>query len=189
METNLMAEKARIKFETGPGQMVDVLYADSSGNLFFEYDEVEQAASKLENKSITSYYRDPKVRNLAKQYKKLEEMVFATDFIKTHRITRTLPDYDRYILRASKAQIGAVNREIFKFIESKVFRAKKPTTAGMRDQIYMMDRGIVDAIFLRRYPQGQIWQVGDTLVMTCPTNTELTSGTYKQIFTPLLGEE
>jgi len=167
---------------------VDVLYGTSQGGLYFGYDEATDAASKLEDKSILSFYRDSHVRDLAKQYKQLEEMVFATDYIKLDKLRKKVPEHNVFVEYAKAMGVNPVNEGTFDFIKSKVFRTTKPTTAGMRDQIYMFTRGVVDAVFLRRYPQGQIWQVGDTLVMTCPTNTELSSGTYMTIFSPLLGE-
>lgn len=188
MDPIVMADKVKKKFESGEGQTVDVLFADSSGNLFYAYDDAEAAASKLMDKAIVPYYRDDKVRDLAKQFKELEQMVIATDYIKLQKIKKKVPAYHEYVAYAEGKGIKSITEGIFDFIKSKVFRASKPTTTGQRDQIYMFNRGVVDAIFLRRYPQGQIWQVGDTLVMTCPTNTELMSGTYKTIFGQMLGE-
>jgi len=180
-----IAQRAAEKFKTPEGSIVDVLYATSDGSLYYSPEEASNFAGRLENKVITPYYRDSVVREMAKQFKDLQNMVFATDYVKASKIRKVMPLFKDYNAYCKAASTDAIPEDIFNFVVSKVFQSKRPTSVGLRDKIYMYNRGIVDAIFLRRYAQGQVWQVGDTLVFTCPTNTELMSGTYQTIFSPL----
>jgi hypothetical protein len=188
MDMQEMVIKATEKFKTGEGRIVDVLYGTSNGALHYTIDDAQKIAGTLPDKTVTTFYRDPEVRDMAKQYNELNKMVLVTDYIKLEKLKKRMPKYNEFLAYAEAMGIVPVAEPVFNFVQSKVFRTQKPTTAGLRDQIYMYSKGVVDAIFLRRYAQGQIWQVGDTLVFTCPTNTELMSGTYQQIFQPLLGE-
>lgn len=85
----------------------------------------------------------------------------------------------------------SVTEEIFNFVKSKVFllAVRKMQAPGQKDTIYTYMNGIVEAYFLRSYPQGKLWMVGDDLIMTCPTHTELGQISYYNIFGEMLGED
>lgn len=188
MKQKEIAVMVKQKFATPDGKLVDVIYGTSDGQLFFDPELAKDAGATLGDPVITPYYRDSEVREAAKKYHELEKMVFATDYLKRHRLKKTPPVYQAYVEYADSMGMDYIKEDVFNFVMSKVFASTRPVVAGQKGQIYTYANGIVDAIFMRRYPQGQIWQVGDTLVLTCPTNTELMSGTYYTIFQPLLGE-
>ena len=174
------------KFETDDGKLVDVIYGTSDGQLFFSPEEAAKAADVIADKVITPYFRDEKVREMAKRNLKLTLMVFATDFVKRTKLYKMKPTYSEFQKYASDMGVKPVDNVAFDFIVSKVFASRRPVSPGQKDTIYMFEKGIVNAVFMRRYPKGQVWMYGDNLVLTCPTNTELVSGTFNHIFAPLL---
>lgn len=168
-------------------QGIDVVYGVSDGQIFYSPEEAAAAATKIADSVITPFYRDEAVRKMAQQYKSLQEVIFATDYLKLKRLANkpfVYADYNKY---AESMGVNAVAENLFNFIGSKVYASRRPVAAGQKDKIFMWNSGIVDAVFMRRYPEGVIWQVGDNLVLTCPTHTELMSGTYQQIFAAVLG--
>jgi len=169
-------------------QDIDVIYGVSDGQMFFSPEEAAEAAKKMADAVITPFYRDDAVRKMAQQYRSLQQVVFATDYLKLRRLGSKPFVYAEYNTYAEKMNMEAIPENLFNFIASKVYASRRPVAAGQKDKIFMWNHGIVEAVFMRRYPQGVIWQVGDNLVFTCPTHTELMSGTYQQIFAPMLGE-
>lgn len=188
---NELTLKKRVsdKFETPDGRIVDVLYATSDGELHFSPDDAKRATEKLDDKSVVPHYRDQSVRELGKQYMELNKMILLTDYLKLMRLQRKAPTYAEYLQVCVERSMGPVSENIYKFVESKVFSSRKLVAPGQKDTIFMFNRGIVEAYFLRSYPQGKIWMYGDTLVMTCPTHTELGEITYYDIFGNILGED
>jgi hypothetical protein len=187
-QTELTQEAAKM-FSTPDGKSVDILFGTQNGRMFFSPEDAEDEAKKLADKSVTPYYKDTSVRDMAKKFKKLENMVHATDYLKLARIRKTgRPDYASYLSYCTLKRLEPITEPIFTFVGDKVFSLRKPIVAGQKATIYMYDHGIVEAVFLRRYPEGQIWQYMDTIIFTCPTNTELMSGSYFELFQPLLDE-
>lgn len=185
METQL-ATKVAQEFKTPTGENVDVLFATSDGRLFYDPEEANSEAKKL-GTNVSAYYRDEPVRKMADKHEDLRKVIYATDTLKQYKALKKNPiPYDRYVQNCKYMGVGPVPQGIFSFIRSKVFRTKKPMIAGERDTILSWKHGVVEAIFLRRYPQGQVWHYMNDLIFTCPTNTELVSGTYEEIFTPFL---
>ncbi len=183
-----IAQKAAEKFAVGVGLQVDALFASSDGELFFSKEDAETniATKNLVDKAITPYYRDNETRRLAEQFKDLQKIMVATDHLKLCKAKRKQPIYLEYVAYAEAMGMESIPEQLFLFVQSKVFGTRALVTIGLKDQIYMYKRGIVDAYFLRQYPQGKVWQVGDHLVLTCPTHTELMSGTYQDIFPSIL---
>jgi hypothetical protein len=188
MEQTEMEQKAREMFKTAEGMLVDVLYGTSDGQLFLDPELAKETADSIADPVVSVYYRDTEVRKAAREYKALENMIFATDFVKRYRAASHVPVYLQYTNYAESVNQETIALEIFNFIVSRVFNSKRPISPGQKDKIYMFEFGIVNAVFLRRYAQGVVWQYGDNLVFTCPTHTQLMAGTYQMIFHPLLGE-
>jgi len=184
METEVMQKLAAYKFQTPDGSIVDVVYCTSDGGIFFSEDEAHQIAD-LGDGIVTPVYRDKHVRDMAKTSKALAQIVGATDWLKAHKVTKKEPSYVAYVEFCEKHKYIAVPETMYDFIQSKVY-ATELVRPGQKDSIFTWAYGMVNATLLRRYPQGQVWQLGDNLIFTCPTNTELMSGTYQQIFKPLL---
>ena len=169
-------------------QGIDVVYGISDGQIFFSPEEAAEAAKKMADAVITPFYRDEVVRKIAQKYKSLQDVVSATDYLKLRKLASKPFVYADYKVYTESLNASPVPESLFNFIASKVYASRRPVAAGQKDKIFTWNYGIVDAVFMRRYPQGVIWQVGDNLVLTCPTHTELMSGTYQQIFSPMLGE-
>lgn len=189
MDQKEIAVKAAQQFQTPEGKIVDVIYATSDGQMFYTPEEASEVASGLLNKTVMPFYKDAEVRKLARKYTVLERMVLVTDFIKRHKAKKTTPLYPDYTELAIKYKMAPVTDEVFKFVFSQVYTTRKVQYTGQKDSIYLHDKGIVTAHFLRRYEQGQVWQYMDRLVFTCPTNTELLSISYFDVFSPLLGTD
>lgn len=185
MDHKQIAQKAAEMFQKDG--TYDVLYGTSDGQLFTTPEEAYSEASKMADPVITTHYRDEAVRKMAQKYAPLKVMIFATDYLKQVKIKRETPLYSEYEKCAAMKGISIVTSTIFDFVRSRVFRSRSMVGVGQKDKIYMYDRGVVDAYFLRRYPEGMIWQVEDSIVLTCPTHTELMSGTYMLLFEPVLG--
>lgn len=178
-----------MKKKTSPEEEVDVLYVTSDGRKFIDPKVAELEASKLKDTSLKLEYKDEAVREIAKAYTPLQLVVQATDILKRSKALRTgAPTYTQYKEALEEINITPIEEYLYDFIKSNVFRANRPQKLGEIDKIYTWEDGIVQAVFIRRYAQGQIFSYNDKLVMTCPTNTELASGTYQQIFNPLLGK-
>ncbi len=170
----------------------DVLYATSDGQLFFDPSKADEHAIGLVNKKMQTFYRDPSVREMADKYSELMRMVIATDHLKVTKYSNIKPSYSAYLELVAKKfkETPPVEEWIFNFIASKVYTSQRPVKVGEKDEILMLVNGAwerKEAFFMRRYIQGQIWQVGDQLVLTCPTNTHLMHGSYFEIFSDVLG--
>lgn len=187
METT-MPKRVALKFATTDGQIVDVLFVTSDGEPHFSHKEAVTAADKLQDKTITPYYRDEKVRELAGQHYELQKMVVATDYLKLIRLQKKIPSYAEYLDVCRGISIAPVKEEIYKFVESKVFMTKRMIAVGQRDTIFTYNSGIVEAHFLRTFKQGKMWLLGNDIIMTCPTHTELGRISSYDIFGFLLGE-
>jgi len=175
------------RFKASDGKYVDVLYVTSDGKICINMAEASDHIKGLPDKKVTPFYRDTAIRTIAKGNSRLQKVITATDFCKQFLAMRKpSPSYDDYVTFLGSE---AIPREVFEFVRKNVYRAGKAMYTGEKDKIYMWDKGIVDVLFLRRYPEGQIFMYGDTLVLTCPTNTELVSGTFQRIFSPTLGKE
>lgn len=182
MDTTLVKKTIDV-FDTPTGQMVDVLYTTSDGKAYLTPEEAVKNIEKLEDKRIIPIYRDEKVRKVAQMYTDLERVINATDFLKRFKaIGKPVPIYDEYTLYSRKYGIEPVPNGIYSFIASKVYSTKRAIVVGEKDMILTWKYGIVNATFLYRYPQGQVFSYDDRLIFTCPTNTELVSGDYKDIF-------
>ena len=174
-------------FNSPDGKEVDVVYATSDGKVHLSVEDATDAARTIGDDVVMPYYKDDEIRKLGKKYMNLQMAIFATDFLKLHKAKKLpIPLYEKYLQACKVYPIDPVDKEMYEFIRSKVFSSSRPVVTGQIDKIYMWRHGIVDAKFLRRYPTGQVWQVGDNLVLTCPTNTELMSGSYFDIFSPVL---
>jgi hypothetical protein len=189
MNKQELAKEAAKMFSTPDGKSLDILFGTSDGKIFFTPEEAEGIANKLEDKTVTPYYRDNQVREMAKKFDKLQKMVHATDYLKLAKVKKLgKPQYFTYLSYCSLKKLEPISEQIYLFIAEKVFSLRKPIAAGQKATIYMYNHGIVEAVFMRRYAEGQVYQYMDTLVFTCPTNTELMSGSYFEIFEPLLDE-
>lgn len=187
MEKQAIATKVAEEFKTETGQVVDVLFGTSDGKLFYDPNEATEAGKKLPNKQVVTYYRDESVRALADKHADLQRVIYATDVLKRSKALKRGPiEYSRYVKNCEMLGMNPVPERVFGFIRSKVFRTGYPILPGEKDTILSWTHGIVEATFLRRYEQGQVWHYKDNLILTCPTNTELISGTYQDIFSPFL---
>ena len=185
MNTQELAKKAIAKFQTEDGTIVDVLFATSDGEFHYEVESAVNHAKKLEDKNVHTFYRDAPVRKMGEKFEKLQQMIVATDFIKLAKIMKRKPVYEDYLKTCKEINSQPIESDIFSFVVSKVFSTRRLVQSGQRDKIFTYDSGIVDAYFLRKFPQGIVWHTGERLVFTCPTHTELMGGTYEQIFQPL----
>lgn len=188
MNQKELAIKAQQKFQTADGKIVDVIFGTSDGEMHYKYADAKTHANTLPDKNIYPFYKDSEVRKMAEQYIALKRMVIVTDFVKLSKVENTIPTYEEYTQYCEDNNYEAVDVVAFKFVVSKVFSRTKLVMPGQKDQIFTYNYGIVPAIFIRKYPQGIIWSQEDRLVFTCPTHTELMSGTYEHIFKPMLDQ-
>lgn len=186
MTKGLIASTAEEIFKSPQGSHLDVIYRTSDNAFWFSKKEALNASGKLEDKTIVPHYRDPRVREMAERYTGLKIMIHATDYLKLMKVYKSMPMYDSYVTNAEENNIQPVTEELFEFIRSKVYLSNKPKSVGIRDHIYMFGRGIVPAVFIIRYPQGIVWTVGNDLVLTCPTHTELSHGSFYDLFSSFL---
>mgnify|MGYP003404108519 CR=1 FL=1 len=187
MDPKEILKNVQDMFNSPEGKEVDVVYATSNGVIHLSAEDATSAAKILGDNVVMPYYKDDEVRKLGKKYNELEKAIFATDFLKLHKAKKLpIPLFQKYVEACKVYPIDPVTKELYEFIRSKVFATNRPVVAGQKDKIYMWKNGIVDATFMRRYTHGQIWQYNDNLVLTCPTNTELMSGSYFHIFSPIL---
>jgi hypothetical protein len=184
-----MPRKVAEKFATPDGQIVDVIFATSDGEPHFSHKEAVTAANKLIDRKITPYYKDQKIRELGDQHYELQKMIVVTDYLKLMRLQKKNPTYAEYLATCKELAVAPVTEDIYKFVESKVFRSRRMIAVGQPDTIFTYKKGIVEAHFLRQYPQGKMWILGNDIVMTCPTHTELGRISFYDIFGQVLGTD
>lgn len=183
MNKELLAQKATAAFQTPEGRIVDVLFLTSDGEAHLTPEEAANATADMTDKTVSVFYKDTKVREMADKYKELKRVMVATDYLKRFRALRKQPPtHEEYKEYCDKYNEDPIPQGIYAFVTSKVYATKRPTTTGQKDTILTWSEGVIEAIFIRRYAHGQVFTVGDKLIFTCPTNTELLSGTYPEIF-------
>lgn len=184
-----ISQKVAEKFKTPDGQIVDVIYATSDDKLYFSPSEAQKEANKLTDKIVTAYYKDPTVRELAKQYIELRKMVVVTDYLKLAKLEQKTVTYADYLKYCDEKGFGNVPIDVYNFVRSKVFTLRRLIVPGQKDTIYTYKGGIVEAYFQRREPNGIIWMLGPDIVFTCPTHTELARVSYYELFYQFMGED
>lgn len=167
---------------------VDIVYATSDGMITPDKQTAQIHSFELPDKKIETFYNDKAVRDIAEKHKGLKRMITVTDWLKLARYKGyKIPEYSlyqEYIKNYSTDE--PVKQDIYNFVSEKVYRTRRPVTVGQKDTIFTFKDGIVEAYFLRRYPQGQVFQYMDRIILTCPTNTELVSGSYFDLFGQIL---
>lgn len=188
MTKGLRASAAEDVFKNAQASHLDVIYGTSNGIFWFDLKDAKDAITLLDDKNITQYYRNSIVRHLANRDQVLRKMVVATDYIKLKKHQKQMPEYPGYLTYSKEQNTENIDEPIFNFIRLKVFTSKRPNTIGIRDEIFMFDRGVVMAYFLRRYVGVIIWQVADNIVCTSPTHIELSRKVYCDIFSDFVAE-
>jgi hypothetical protein len=183
-------QKATRMFGTPNGQIVDVLYITSAGNPHFTPEEAMKEASdlKLLDRTVTPYYRDSTIRMFAEKNPFLKKTMFAIDYLKMQSFLRRKPSYEEYVVKATNAGQEIADGELYEFLQRRSFMSRLPVQCGQQGEIYIPERGICKATFMRRItsPSTLIWQVGDEPVLTTLFNVALLTSHYKDIFAPVL---
>lgn len=181
-----MDKKAAQMFGTLNGQVLDVLHVTSDGELHFTPDDAEKRAAKLNDPTITLYYRDAAVRKFIVGKPLLEKTMFTTDYLRLQKFCNKKPSYEEYLSRAEKVGKEPVDRVLYDFLFRRSFASKQPVQCGERHEIYTYKSGIQKAVFIRRIRYTLVWQVSDETVLTTLFNTELLREPYSAIFEPVL---
>jgi hypothetical protein len=113
-------------------------------------------------------------------------LTLPTEYLRSCKKNRILPSYDQYRALSIRKSEPVVSEKIYDFLRHTIYD-QRPNIIGIKHKIYRQNGDIVEATFLRQFTGVRVWQLDDTLIVTNPMNTELMSGTYQQIFSPVLG--
>lgn len=167
-------------FNSAASRGVDVLYILEDGS-------IHAPTIEILTKSVVvgRMYRNKGIKAMALSDSNIGNALCAAEILRAHRQLRTNPpsykEY-QYFLRG----LRPIDYSIFTFLRDTVFRGRKTNIPGETDRILTWKEGIVNAIFMRRFPHCQIFMREDNLIITCSTNIELCRTGFSDIFPSIL---
>jgi hypothetical protein len=186
MEQQELIAGAEKLLSSPDGLQVDIVYGNSANKWFFQRSLAVATTEGMEDKTIYQFRRDPNVVKLAGGNHYLMNLINTTDYVKQMKAERRFPPpYNTYLKDMHNLGVGPVEDYVYEFIKAKVFRIPRLIN-GMMESILLwktVDKPtVVRAIFIKGYPQGNLFIYENRLVFTCPTHTELSGRAIETIF-------
>lgn len=184
--------KVKEAFKTPDGQIVDIIFSTSDGELFYIAADAQKHALELANPHVIPHYKGKEV--LIRRYMtidpNLERKVSMVDYLKMHRVKRQpSPTYEQYVDACKRVSMEPDRKVAYDFAVNNIWNGPKMFTQVTEEvyPIYLLNGQQVMAKRLRKYPQTELFIYNDLLIMTCPTHFELMTGNIYQIWAPLMG--